>query len=133
MMILCFIKKSHSKITGVDRLSRTRKVCSTCRFPRLTSSAPCKLVNGKSLPEMTEHEASESTVIRSSYFRCICVLKCSCCVRCILLARCLVLSTPSPIFLVPPILGNCSHIPQLNIQYECGFYIDIKYVLVYHI
>jgi len=30
------IKKSQLKMTGVDRLSSTMKVCSACRFPRLT-------------------------------------------------------------------------------------------------
>ena len=35
MMILCFIRKSQPKMTGVGRLSSTMKVCSTCRFPRL--------------------------------------------------------------------------------------------------
>lgn len=82
-MTLCFIRKSQPKITGVDKLSSTRKVCSACRFPRLTdsrdvpkgwvclpsaltSSTPCmgcKLVKGMSLPEMTEQEAPESNRI----------------------------------------------------------------------
>ena len=36
MVILCFIRKSQPKMTGVDRLSSTMKVCSTWGFPRLT-------------------------------------------------------------------------------------------------